>query len=89
MAKDVFASLNIVGLRDKQLIRALPGMDQVSVDLKPEGGFGEKWWFLDGNLVANTKDNEKVALTITEKGIHRLLLLDESGQIFRLNFISD
>jgi penicillin-binding protein 1C len=89
MGKDVFASLNITGLRDKQLIRALPGMDQVTVDLKPEGGFGEKWWFLDGNLVANTKDNEKVALTITEKGIHRLLLLDESGQIFRLNFISD
>lgn len=89
MGQDVFASLNIVGLRDKQLIRALPGSHQVTVDLTPEGGYGEKWWFLDGNLVANSKDNEKVALTIAKKGVHRLLLLDESGQIFRLKFMSD
>jgi penicillin-binding protein 1C len=87
MGKDVFVSLNVIGLRDKQLIRALPGVKQVTVDLTAEGGFGEKWWFLDGDLVAHSKDNEKVALTIAKKGIHRLLLLDESGQIFRLTFM--
>ena len=89
MGKDIFSSLNIVGLRDKQLIRALPGFNQVTVDLIPEGGYGEKWWFLDGDLVANSHNNEKIALTVTKKGIHRLLLLDESGQIVRLTFISD
>ena len=89
MGKDIFTSLNIVGLRDKQLIRALPGINQVTVDLTPEGGYGEKWWFLDGELVANSQNNEKIALTVTKKGKHRLLLLDESGQIVRLTFISD
>ncbi len=89
MGKDIFSSLNIVGLRDKQLIRALPGFNQVTVDLTPEGGYGEKWWFLDGDLVANSHNNEKIALTVTKKGIHRLFLLDESGQIVRLTFISD
>ncbi|KES16608.1 Membrane carboxypeptidase/penicillin-binding protein PbpC [Gilliamella apis SCGC AB-598-P17] len=89
MGKDIFSSLNIVGLRDKQLIRALPGFNQVTVDLIPEGGYGEKWWFLDGDLVANSHNNEKIALTVTKKGIHRLLLLDESSQIVRLTFISD
>ena len=89
MGKDIFTSLNIVGLRDKQLIRALPGVYQVTVDLTPEGGYGEKWWFLDGELVANSQNNEKIALTVTKKGKHRLLLLDESGQIVRLTFISD
>ena len=89
MGKDIFSSLNIVGLRDKQLIRALPVFNQVTVDLIPEGGYGEKWWFLDGDLVANSHNNEKIALTVTKKGIHRLLLLDESGQIVRLTFISD
>ena len=89
MGKDIFASLNIVGLRDKQLVRALPGNNQVTIDLIPEGGFGEKWWFLDGTLVANSKDNEKVALTVTKNGKHRLLVLDESGQIVRINFMSD
>jgi len=61
----------------------------VTVDLTPEGGYGEKWWFLDGELVANSQNNEKIALTVTKKGKHRLLLLDESGQIVRLTFISD
>lgn len=89
MGKDIFTSLNIVGLRDKQLIRALPGINQVTVDLTPEGGYGEKWWFLDGELVANSQNNEKIALTVTKKGKHRLLLLDESGQIVRLTFILD
>ena len=89
MGKDIFNPLNIVGLRDKQMIRALPGNNQVTIDLIPEGGFGEKWWFLDGTLVANSKDNEKVALTVTKNGKHRLLVLDESGQIVRINFMSD
>ncbi|OTQ59019.1 penicillin-binding protein 1C [Gilliamella sp. A7] len=89
MGKDIFTSLNIVGIRDKQLIRALPGVDQVTIDLTPEGGYGEKWWFLDGDLVANSQNNEKIALTVVKKGKHRLLLLDESGQIVRLTFISD
>ena len=89
MGQDVFASLNIVGLRDRQLVRALPGAKQVTIGLTPEGGYGEKWWFLDGDLVANSQDNEKIALTITKKGVHRLLLVDESGQIFRLTFMSD
>lgn len=89
MGKDIFNPLNIVGLRDKQLIRALPGNNQVTIDLIPEGGFGEKWWFLDGTLVANSKDNEKVALTVTKNGKHLLLVLDESGQIIRINFMSD
>ena len=89
MGQDIFASLNIVGLRDRQLVRALPGAKQVTIGLTPEGGYGEKWWFLDGDLVANSQDNEKIALTITKKGVHRLLLVDESGQIFRLTFMSD
>ena len=89
MGQDVFASLNIVGLRDRQLVRALPGSKQVTISLTPEGGYGEKWWFLDGDLVANSHNNEKIALTIIKKGVHRLLLVDESGQIFRLTFMSD
>ena len=89
MGKDIFTSLKIVGIRDKQLIRALPGVDQVTIDLTPEGGYGEKWWFLDGDLVTNSQNNEKIALTVVKKGKHRLLLLDESGQIVRLTFISD
>ena len=86
MGQDVFMSLNIVGLNDKQLLRALPGNNQVTVDLTPEGGYGEKWWFLDGNLIAHSLDSDKVAVTLSQKGEHFLLLLDESGQIARVKF---
>jgi penicillin-binding protein 1C len=89
LGKDIFSTLMIIGLRDKQLIKSLPGKHQVTIDLTAEGGSGNKWWFLDGNFFARSFDNEKVTLTISKKGLHHLLLLDESGQISRIAFSSD
>lgn len=89
IGRDIFSSLMIVGLRDRQLVKSVPGQSQLSIDLSAEGGAGEKWWFLDGELVAQSIDDEKVSLTIARKGTHRLLLIDESGQISRIKFISD
>lgn len=89
IGRDIFSSLMIVGLRDRQLVKSVPEQSQLSIDLSAEGGAGEKWWFLDGELVAQSIDDEKVSLTIARKGTHRLLLIDESGQISRIKFISD
>ncbi|MWN06455.1 penicillin-binding protein 1C [Gilliamella sp. Pas-s95] len=87
--KDVFSPLNIIGLRDKQLVKRLPGQQDVTIDVTPQGGTGDKWWFLDGDLIEQTHDNQKVALRVTQTGLHHLLLLDQSGQILRLSFTLD
>lgn len=89
MEKNIFSTLTIIGLKNKQFVKSLPGQNQINIELFAEGGVGEKWWFLDGELVAQSNDNDKIALTIVKKGQHRLLLLDESGQITRIQFTSD
>lgn len=89
LGNDVFSPLVITGLLDNQLIKRLPGQQTVTIDLIPQGGIGQKWWFLDGELIAQSKDNDKVAVTIVKKGLQHLLLLDESGQISRMKFTLD
>ncbi|MCX8587150.1 penicillin-binding protein 1C [Gilliamella sp. B3804] len=89
MEKNIFSTLTIIGLKNQQFVKSLPGQNQINIELFAEGGVGEKWWFLDGELVAQSNDNDKIALTIVKKGQHRLLLLDESGQITRIQFTSD
>ena len=89
MEKNIFSILTIIGLKNQQFVKSLPGQNQINIELFAEGGVGEKWWFLDGELVAQSTDNDKIALTIVKKGQHRLLLLDESGQITRIQFTSD
>ncbi|MFQ0974082.1 penicillin-binding protein 1C [Gilliamella sp. CG35] len=89
MEKNIFSTLTIIGLKNQQFVKSLPGQNQINIELFAEGGVGEKWWFLDGELVAQSTDNDKIALTIVKKGQHRLLLLDESGQITRIQFTSD
>ncbi|OCG49205.1 penicillin-binding protein 1C [Gilliamella sp. Choc5-1] len=87
--KDVFASLSIVGLLDNQLVRSLPGQQEVTIDLIPQGDAGDKWWFLDGDLIAKSVNDEKVSITVSKKGLHHLLLLDKGGQIARITFTLD
>jgi penicillin-binding protein 1C len=89
LGKDTFSPLNIIGLRDKQLVKRLQGQNDVTIDLTPQGGNGDKWWFLDGELIAHTHNEQKASLTITQKGLHNLLLLDQSGQIVRMAFTFD
>lgn len=89
MGQDIFSPLSVDGLEEKQLIRALPGETQVTIDLNSDGGYGKKTWFLDGNFIVQSEGNEKIALLITKRGNHKLLVIDESGQIVRIKFTFD
>lgn len=84
--QDIFAPLTLIGLIDNQIIRPLPNQHEVTITLNHQGGFGHKWYFLDGQLSAEVDQNETFSLSLSNKGRHNLLLLDESGQIARVNF---
>ncbi len=84
--QDIFAPLIIIGLMNEQIVKPLPNHSEVTISLSHQGGFGRKWYFLDGQLSAEVEQNEKFSLSLSNKGRHNLLLLDESGQIARLNF---
>lgn len=86
---DIFFPLTIIGLRDNQLIKSLPGQNDVAIDLTTQGGTSDKWWFLDGDFIAHSLNDEKVTITVSKKGLHRILLFDKSGQILRMKFTLD
>ncbi|MDF7670159.1 penicillin-binding protein 1C [Orbaceae bacterium ESL0721] len=87
--QDTFTPLIITGLVNNQIVRLQPNQKNVLIKLKPQGGSGHKWWFLDGELKGNLSEYEPFEFQLTStihKGKHTILLLDESGQIARVNF---
>ena len=81
-----YSQLLVTGIINNQFVRALPGHNELTLSLNSQGGFGSRWWFLDGELIDTLREGAKLELTLTKRGVHNLLLLDESGQIDRIKF---
>lgn len=88
LGEEQLSPLLITGIVPNQVFRALPNQQDFSVAINSQGGRGKRWWFLDGDLLAETDypTSIKLALSINDKGHHHLLLLDESGQVDRIYF---
>lgn len=86
---NVANKLMIVGLQNNQLLRPLPNKQEVSIRLTSQGGKGKQWWFLNGELQTVLQQGQKFELTLTRSNNYRLLLLDESGQLDRINFVME
>lgn len=84
-----FSQLIITGITNKQLLKPLPGKQTLVASLNSQGGYGQRWWFLDGNLMATLPEGRRFELSINGKGTHNLLLMDESGQIDQLSFTAE
>ncbi|WP_392566872.1 peptidoglycan glycosyltransferase PbpC [Utexia brackfieldae] len=81
-----FGPLLINGMIDQQVLKPLPQKNSVTITLNSLGGFGQRWWFVDGKLQQSLPEGQRFEFTLSDKGAHNLLLLDESGQIDRLSF---
>lgn len=88
LGEEQLSPLLITGIMPNQVFRALPNQQNFSVAINSQGGSGKRWWFLDGDLMAETDYpiSIKLALRANDKGHHHLLLLDESGQVDRIYF---
>lgn len=82
-----FSPLRITGLTEQQRLKPLPGQRKLTFSLNSQGGFGSRWWFLDGDLVSSTAENSPIEIEISRKGAHQLLVFDEGGQIARMAFM--
>lgn len=81
-----FSPLVINGLIDQQELRPLPDRNKVRLTLSSLGGKGQRWWFLDGQLVKMSSEGQSFEMELKQKGRHSLLLMDEVGQIERISF---
>lgn len=77
--------LLISGIEDQQKI--LPLDNQVpSVQLNAQGGFGERYWYLNGRYVGVTQGRETIRIAIKTLGAQQITLIDEQSNTASLTF---
>ncbi|HCV66236.1 MAG TPA: penicillin-binding protein 1C, partial [Serratia sp.] len=78
--------LLMLGVRDGAILRRLPGNNALDLRVSTQGGGGQRWWFLNGQLVG---EGESLLQTLTQPGRYQLSVLDESGQVAVREFSLD
>lgn len=79
------APLQIVGLRDGDIVRLVGGRQgPLALNLSATGGAGLRRWFLGGEPIGSSQGETPLALTLDRPGEHQLSVIDESGQIGRI-----
>jgi penicillin-binding protein 1C len=54
--------------------------------ISSQGGSGTRWWFLNGDLIAQNGENEFLNYSFTKNGDYQLVVMDESGQSCKVEF---
>ncbi|MDE9494226.1 peptidoglycan glycosyltransferase PbpC [Xenorhabdus bovienii] len=81
------APLLIVGIREGDILKRIPGKNTLDLRITAQGGSGQQWWFLNGEQVFVTKNNQSWGKTLSQPGKYQLSVLDLSGQISAINFV--
>ncbi|MDE9440347.1 peptidoglycan glycosyltransferase PbpC [Xenorhabdus bovienii] len=81
------APLLIVGIREGDILKRIPGKNTLNLRITTQGGSGQQWWFLNGEQVFVTKNNQSWGKTLSQPGKYQLSVLDLSGQISAINFV--
>jgi penicillin-binding protein 1C len=83
----VAAPLSIVGVREGDHLRRPAGSrEALRLRLSALGGSGRRWWFVDGQPIAETSTDALFNHAFVRAGRYQLSVLDESGQTAQLSF---
>jgi penicillin-binding protein 1C len=83
----VAAPLSIVGVREGDRLRRPAGhAEPLRLRLSALGGSGRRWWFVDGQPVAETRSGTSFNPLFARNGQYQLSVLDESGQTAQVQF---
>ncbi|MFG0380185.1 peptidoglycan glycosyltransferase PbpC [Pseudomonas sp. zbq_18] len=81
------APLSIVGVREGDRLRRPSGSSEsLRLQLSALGGSGPRWWFLNGEPVAESQPGEGIEQRLETAGLYQLSLLDQSGSTARVEF---
>lgn len=81
------APLSIVGVREGDHLRRPAGSaEPLRLRLSALGGSGRRWWFVDGQPLAETTAEAQFNQAFSRAGEYQLSVLDESGQTARVQF---
>lgn len=81
------AALSIVGVREGDRLRRPAGSaEPLRLQLSAIGGSGPRWWFLNGEPVAESLPDESIEQRLDNLGRYQLSLLDQAGNTARVEF---
>lgn len=86
---DITPPLLILGLKDGSIVKRLPNQPFLNLQLTTQGGKGKRWWFINGEMLMVTAENQPLSHVITAKGKYQISVLDESGQVANIKFSLD
>ncbi|CAG8869476.1 Penicillin-binding protein 1C [Pseudomonas fluorescens] len=79
--------LSIVGIRNgDQLRRPATSTEPLQLQVSALGGAGRRWWFLNGQPLGETLEQQRLAVHFEQVGRIELTALDESGETARVEF---
>ncbi|RLM14288.1 penicillin-binding protein 1C [Gibbsiella quercinecans] len=78
LQQQAVAPLLLLGVNDGAILRRLPGQHAVALRVSAQGGSGQRWWFLNGQLVG---EGDNLLQTLVQPGRFQLSVLDEGGQV--------
>ncbi|AZC99903.1 penicillin-binding protein 1C [Pseudomonas chlororaphis] len=81
------APLSIVGVREgDRLRRPAASQDLLRLKLSALGGSGRRWWFVNGEPLGESANQDSINASFERLGPYQLSVLDEGGQTARVEF---
>lgn len=79
--------LSIVGVRPgDNLRRPATSSEALQLRVSALGGGGQRWWFLNGQPLGETRGQDSLLVRFEQVGRTELSALDESGETARVEF---
>ncbi|WP_279214764.1 penicillin-binding protein 1C [Achromobacter mucicolens] len=72
--------LRLGGVANGSVLRPVPGMRQVALDVDVQGAEGEVWWMLDGRVASHGAAGHPFNLVLAHDGRYRLTVMDTHGR---------
>ncbi|MBF8779030.1 peptidoglycan glycosyltransferase PbpC [Pseudomonas fulva] len=84
---NVAAPMSIVGVRNgDRLQRPSASSEPLQLQVSALGGNGQRWWFLDGRPLGETRNQQALPVRFEHEGRFELSVLDDSGETARVEF---
>ncbi|MGR6735688.1 peptidoglycan glycosyltransferase PbpC [Pseudomonas chlororaphis] len=81
------APLSIVGVREgDRLRRPAASQELLRLKLSALGGSGRRWWFVNGEPLGESANQDSINASFERLGPYQLSVLDEGGQTARVEF---
>ncbi|WP_409077179.1 peptidoglycan glycosyltransferase PbpC [Pseudomonas sp. MRSN 12121] len=81
------APLSIVGVREgDRLRRPAASQELLRLKLSALGGSGRRWWFVNGEPLGDSANQDSINASFDRPGPYQLSVLDEGGQTARVEF---